>query len=191
MPPPLPVCPHCFVVIDPCPTRSRKCPHCRQPIVVRRGYLLTGAEAEEFEGRLAEEKQRITARKRLDRIKADRASVARLILQARESGVVSGMKPLVSSDACDVCARNRNRVFAIEDCTPEMLPPYPDCEFEGGCESTVVEVLSAEYGGPGRPARSLAVPREIRMARDIRSIQPGLIRSLLISVQRFFSKREE
>jgi hypothetical protein len=38
-------CPHCDQVIEPRPRRARKCPHCREPIVVRKGALVTPADA--------------------------------------------------------------------------------------------------------------------------------------------------
>ena len=39
-------CPYCTKVIEPRPRRKRKCPHCREPIVVRQGALLTAADAQ-------------------------------------------------------------------------------------------------------------------------------------------------
>ncbi|HEX5272945.1 MAG TPA: hypothetical protein VFW33_20755 [Gemmataceae bacterium] len=33
-------CPCCTKVIEPRPRRGRKCPHCREPLVVRKGQLL-------------------------------------------------------------------------------------------------------------------------------------------------------
>jgi hypothetical protein len=38
-------CPYCTKVIEPRPRRNRKCPHCREPLVVRKGALLTTAGA--------------------------------------------------------------------------------------------------------------------------------------------------
>jgi hypothetical protein len=38
-------CPYCSKVIEPRPRRNRKCPHCREPIVLRQGALLTAADA--------------------------------------------------------------------------------------------------------------------------------------------------
>jgi hypothetical protein len=38
-------CPYCAKVIEPRPRRKRKCPHCREPVVVRQGALLTTADA--------------------------------------------------------------------------------------------------------------------------------------------------
>src|SRR5947209_11663418 len=38
-------CPYCTKVIEPRPRRNRKCPHCREPIVLRQGALLTAAGA--------------------------------------------------------------------------------------------------------------------------------------------------
>lgn len=42
-------CPHCAKVIEPRPRRNRKCPHCREPLVVRQGALLTPAAAQTVE----------------------------------------------------------------------------------------------------------------------------------------------
>jgi hypothetical protein len=39
-------CPHCAKVIEPRPRRNRKCPHCREPLVVRKGALLTPAASQ-------------------------------------------------------------------------------------------------------------------------------------------------
>jgi hypothetical protein len=38
-------CPYCAKVIEPRPRRNRKCPHCREPVVLRQGALLTAADA--------------------------------------------------------------------------------------------------------------------------------------------------
>lgn len=48
-------CPYCGVILDPFPKRSRKCPNCREPIVLRTEptsktkLLLTKSEADEFD----------------------------------------------------------------------------------------------------------------------------------------------
>jgi hypothetical protein len=39
-------CPYCQKVIEPRPRRNRKCPHCREPVVLRQGNLLTTADAQ-------------------------------------------------------------------------------------------------------------------------------------------------
>jgi hypothetical protein len=39
-------CPSCQKVIEPRPKRDRKCPHCREPLVVRKGELLTADAAQ-------------------------------------------------------------------------------------------------------------------------------------------------
>ncbi len=46
-------CPYCTKTIDPPPKRSRKCPFCREPIVLRRKRLMTPEQA-----RLFDEEQR-------------------------------------------------------------------------------------------------------------------------------------
>ena len=40
-------CPNCQKVIEPRPKRGRKCPHCREPLVVRKGQLLTAGAADQ------------------------------------------------------------------------------------------------------------------------------------------------
>lgn len=183
-----PACPHCGRSIEPPPKRSRKCPHCRQPIVVRRGYLLTEAKATEFEQRLADEKERRKAEKRDDRFHWARGLVADQLREAKASGVVVGMKLLVSSDACRVCMKVRSKVFPIATCTIDMLPPYRDCLIEDGCDSSVVEILSPEYGGPRRRSKSPKVKPAEELVFDFeRQPGPGLIRLVLITGFRILS----
>ncbi|MGD9617134.1 MAG: hypothetical protein AB7W06_17300 [Alphaproteobacteria bacterium] len=133
-------CPHCHKAIDPPPKRSRKCPHCKAHFTVRRGVILTDAQAEAIE---AEEARRL----RKSRFREGRAQVVEELREARKSGVVAGFKPLVGDDACRLCLEARDRYFPLADCTVDMLPPYAECECEYGCESTITEVLKSEYDG--------------------------------------------
>ncbi len=56
---PLTDCPHCFKTIDPPPERSRKCPHCREQIVMRLKHLRTPEQAKApDEARRAESKRK-------------------------------------------------------------------------------------------------------------------------------------
>ena len=60
-------CPHCGAVIDPAPTTTRKCPHCRERIIVRTRrsdgvkLLLTEGDAAEFDTNRAAEAARNNA----------------------------------------------------------------------------------------------------------------------------------
>ena len=47
-------CPYCMKIIDPPPKRSRRCPLCRERMVMRRHKLLTESQAAAFDLRLAE-----------------------------------------------------------------------------------------------------------------------------------------
>lgn len=90
------------------------------------------------------------ARRLSDRERRFREGQKRLaaeLRQAKRSGVVAGIRPLVSGDACPVCRAVRDAVFPIETCTVEQLPPYQDCEHEDGCDSCITEVLKPEYSG--------------------------------------------
>jgi len=138
-------CPHCSQLIDPPPKRSRNCPHCRKPIVVRRDRLLTPEAAEEFDSQLVAIREDRRSKVRQERFREGRKCAIRDIRQAKKSGVVIGFKPLVSENDCDICQKVRDRFFPIDTCTPEMLPPYKDCELVGGCRATFVPVLNSEY----------------------------------------------
>jgi hypothetical protein len=48
-------CPYCTKVIEPRPRRNRKCPHCREPVVLRQGALLTAADAQALDQKKAAE----------------------------------------------------------------------------------------------------------------------------------------
>ena len=76
-----------------------------------------------------------------------RRAAARDLRNAKKSGVAAGISPLVSSDACRVCLAKRGKVFPINTCTVGDLPPYADCEFAGGCESSTTIVLKAAHAG--------------------------------------------
>jgi hypothetical protein len=93
-----------------------------------------------------------------------RASTNRELKQARASGVVVGVRPLVSANDCGICQAASKRVFPIKDCKVEMLPPYRDCELEGGCRASVSFVLEGEE--PGRPRAGL-------VRRILRLVFPG------------------
>jgi hypothetical protein len=49
-------CPYCMKVIDPPPKRSRKCPFCREKLILRRRRLFTVSQGAEFDARLAAER---------------------------------------------------------------------------------------------------------------------------------------
>lgn len=138
-------CPYCRSPIDPPPARSRKCPHCRASIVVRRGRLLTeaqGAEVDREGARVAAENK---ARRRAERYREGRARAEHDVADARRSGVVTGFKMLVSANDCRTCRRLKDKVFPVATCKPEMLPPFAECELEEGCRATTIAVLSPRY----------------------------------------------
>jgi hypothetical protein len=148
------ICPHCRRAIEPAPKRSRLCPHCRAPIVVRRGSLLTETQAATFDA----EAGAVAAGKRKARggdwFREHRGYTARDLKQAKASrGTVTGIGLLVSEDDCRVCQAARDRVFPVQTCTVEMLPPYRDCEYEEGCRATTRMVLSPEYAALGRTGK--------------------------------------
>jgi hypothetical protein len=137
-------CPHCSREIEPPPKRSKNCPHCKEPIVLRRGQLLTPKGAEEFDARASADRDKREVEKKIERFREGRQRTREAIREAKKSGVVVGFKPLISEDACKVCRAVRGKFIPLSECSPESLPPYEDCEFEGECESTFVEVLDID-----------------------------------------------
>ena len=136
-------CPHCSKVIDVPPNQLGNCPHCKEPIKVRNYLLLTPAQAEKVD--VDKTAQRAAERlARVSQITIDNVN------QARDSGVVAGFKLLLSGDECRVCRKNKKQMFPIATCTPEMLPPYEDCEYDDGCSGTFVSILHSRYSSVGR-----------------------------------------
>jgi hypothetical protein len=130
-------CPHCSEVIKRPPKRSRKCPHCQEPIELRLGQLMTPDSAEKFD---AEKK----AQEAIERFQEGRRIAVEAIKNAKNSQVVVGFKLYLSGYECDVCRTKKYRVFPVESCTPDMLPPYEDCEYENGCSGCLIEVLDSD-----------------------------------------------
>jgi hypothetical protein len=105
--------------------------------VLRQGQLLTPEVAEKLD-------EKLTVQKAKQRFREGRQNTAREIKQARQSGVVAGFKPLVSANDCDICQAVRDKFFPVATCTPEMLPPYENCEIPEGCRATFTCTLSQE-----------------------------------------------
>lgn len=130
-------CPYCHEAIEPPPKRARKCPHCGECIEVRKGRLFTSAAVEEFD-------ERRDAAEAAKRLKEGRRNAARVIQAARKYGLTAGFEPMVSDDACKVCLAIRGQFIPLRGCKPEMLPPFANCGFSTGCESTYTEVLKED-----------------------------------------------
>jgi hypothetical protein len=91
-----------------------------------------------------------------ERYREGRASTARDLKQARSSGVVSGVRLLVSENDCRVCQALKAIVFPLKSCTLDMLPPYRNCDFEEGCRASITMVIAQEYSGKPRPKKLAA-----------------------------------
>ncbi len=76
-------CPHCGVILDPPPTRPRKCPHCRGRVVPRTRrrdgakFILTQIEAQQFDADRDAERARSTALRAAQGIGASEGQFAR------------------------------------------------------------------------------------------------------------------
>lgn len=138
-------CPYCSQAIEPPPKRSRGCPHCRKPIVIRRGQLLTPEAALAFDAGVEQSRSNRRAIAKQERFREGRKIAIAQLRQARDSEVCSGLNLLLSAHDCDVCKEASKRFFPIETCTAEMLPPYKDCELEDGCSASFVIELSPQY----------------------------------------------
>ena len=149
------------------PKRSRNCPHCRRPFVVRRGQLLTPEAAEKLDAKSQEDREIQRAKRAKERFRNGRRSAAAAIREAKKTDFVVGFKPLVSDDACEVCLAVRERFLPIESCTAEMLPPYANCRLEYGCESTFTQVLDTDIEGSST-LRSQGRKSKVRKSRKLR-----------------------
>jgi len=135
------------------------CPHCRKPMVLRQGRLLTPEGAEKFDSEREEKRRERTLTEAKQRFREGRKNAAQEIRQARQSGVVVGFRPLVSEDACRICQEVRKSFFPIGKCKSEMLPPYENCEFEDGCRETFTQVLDTDFD-PTTPSKRKSRPKQ-------------------------------
>jgi hypothetical protein len=79
-----------------------------------------------------------------ERFREGRKNTIRSLQQDKKSGVVVGYRLLLSGDECGVCEKNKDGFFPIATCTPEMLPPYENCEDQSGCSGCFVQVLISD-----------------------------------------------
>jgi len=143
-------CPYCAVAIDPPPTRSRRCPSCRRPIVVRRidgrSVLLTVEAVEIFDRerqRAADELRWASERSEWLRlaatVNADPARVARLAGRRLSADVVDDSRALYLAAADDAARRGRvakrwsdvsrirrQQASALFEVAGRPVPPPPD-----------------------------------------------------------------
>lgn len=143
-------CPYCAAVIDPPPARSRRCPSCRRPIVVRRidgrSVLLTAEAVEIF----VRERQRVAVELRwaseraawlrsAATVNADPARIARLAQARLSADVVDDSKALYLAAAenearkarvakrwSDVSRIRRHQATALFDAAGRPIPPPAD-----------------------------------------------------------------
>ncbi len=137
-------CPYCGKAIVPKPVRHRKCPHCRQPIRVRRNRLLTEAQEKQCNVEVQRQREMKEQEKRLRLKRVGRENSLRQLQEAkqmqRETGGGIGVEVLsvLSNTTCDFCANMDGKVIRAEQCTPDDIPPWPQCTCEEGCRCTIV-----------------------------------------------------
>ncbi len=143
-------CPYCAMAIDPPPARSRLCPSCRRPIVVRRidgrSVLLTAEAVEIFDRerqRVADELRWASERGEWLRlaaiVNADPARIARLAGARLSADVVDDARSLylgAAEDAArkarvakrwsDVSRIRRQQATALFDAAGRPVPPPAD-----------------------------------------------------------------
>jgi hypothetical protein len=91
-------CPYCEKVIEPRPRRNRKCPHCREPLVVRKGAILTTDAAKAVDQK-KEEPPPAESAPRFARFKMFRSSLTTwesLFAEAAEFAAQVGPERLIS-----------------------------------------------------------------------------------------------
>ncbi len=168
-PPATPVgCPSCAFLLDPPPTRNRRCPRCRQPIVVRRKdgrlVLLTEAAVLVFEAerrRETDERTWAADRKRwlalAANVKAPVDRRARLARAPLTAAVVEASRALYLSTAehavrearrkkrwGDVGRIRREQAAALYRAAGSPVPPPPDItELHREGMSAVLRALAA------------------------------------------------
>jgi len=151
--PPAP-CPYCDKLIDPKPTRKRKCPHCGQPIFVRAGELLTEFAAAVLDDQKAEEQQQRAAaaeeharQKQEELFRFRRENREQQLRQIQDPDLIDTF-PFLRITAvddgdrcCPACKERHGKLIPTRQCTIEMLPPFDDCmNKDDGCRCMFIPV---------------------------------------------------
>jgi hypothetical protein len=126
------------MLIEPKPKRARKCPHCRQRIVVRRDNLYTEAGAKVFEEQLEAERAAADDRERDRRQHEMRRLTAKQLKSDIEifGDMLVGMRIHGAKGAfcCDFCQARDGKFIPIRNCTSDVLPPFKQCTNDSdGC----------------------------------------------------------
>lgn len=156
-------CPYCGKLIEPAPSRRRKCPHCRQAIVVRRGSLYTEADAADFDEFLDDARRDRDEKKLGERMALFRENHLRDVEQYRAmGGDIVGVRIVATDDSCPHCRQQQGRVIPLGKCAANTLPPWNECTHEYGCRCFIEPVwndkIAAVVAG-GAPALRQPVKR--------------------------------
>lgn len=135
-------CPYCHVGLDPVPKRARACRSCGQKIYIRNGLLVTAADARKHDEESGSPHKWLTPAERL----AERRKNA---LQEVENckqldGIVTHMKVEsvnMGHAQCEFCRMMTGQTFRLDECTPEIMPPFEGCTTEGGCACWLSAVM--------------------------------------------------
>jgi hypothetical protein len=88
-----------------------------------------------------------------DRLRQTHWTIIATTLAAKCQGRVSGFKPLVTDNECEVSQSVREAYFPIGMCTAKMLPRYENFILPGGCEQIFVEVMAVDAARKEKPSR--------------------------------------
>lgn len=167
VPPPAAVaCPSCARLIDPPPARSRHCPHCRRPIVVRhtggRTVYLTEAAVEVFEAE---------RRREIDEA-AWFAARERWLRLARDAGVPQDRRDRAAGRPVSEAAVGEARDLYLAASAKEIRAATRTHDWAAAARRGR-ERATARYRDAGSP---VPVPAEIRADHD--AAMKALLRSL-------------
>lgn len=183
-------CPYCGKVISPKPARHRKCPHCRQPIRVRRGALMTEQQEKRYDAELRREHgtRRKSERAQMNRItrESNREELQQLRQLQRETGLPIGVEILaiMDADTCSYCASRNEKVAPVDRCTAKNIPPWAECTSESGCRCTIISAMGSAVPQPQPRARKTPSGRRTRKPSGclLASFAAGLALLLIVSL---------
>ena len=156
-------CPSCGQVLDPAPKRSKPCPACRKVFYVRHGFPVTRENAIKWDDERGVLGTLLTTAERRHRIKGRMKE-----WQEKTARQLDSLKTMLDffthvyitachdDRCCEFCRSQDNKEIPIKDCSPAMLPPFPECENkDDGCRCGFIALTPRMYAkrhGLQRPA---------------------------------------
>ena len=101
--------------------------------------VLTEAQEKQLNEKIQQQREVMDQEKRLRLKRLTRESNLRTLQAARDmqcespGGFGVEVQAMLDDETCEYCANRDGTIIRADQCTPESIPPWPQCTSESGC----------------------------------------------------------